>query len=1535
MGSVANIVVTIRVNNTGVAQQLQQTQQQLNQVTSSFGAVGDQIRRMGLEVSRVGVGLTAGLTVPLVAMAALSTKAFAEYELSIRRVTSLLGEVGKEADTSFKAFYEGVKKISVVMGVDMVNSAKALYEIISTGIPKDNALAFLEVATKAGIAGLATTATAVNALTTVINAYNMDTTKAAEVSDVLFMAVNKGKFTFDQLASSLAHTMPMAAKLGISYKEIAGAAASMTLQGFTVNQSMIRIAQSMNSLLKPTKLMAATFKELGVSGGEELIRKMGGLVPALAAVRDALGGDSSLLSKAMGRYQGFQAVLSLTGDNAERTAGLIKQMNSSMGATDMAFQEIDKSFSRTWDKLKAQFQSLKVDIGEALQPVLTKLMTSISGILGKVSELVAGFKKLPESTQTFIISALAIVAALGPLAMILGKITILVGDVISVFSTGALSGIGSQLSALTGSMGGFSGVITLLGKAFVILTLAMAAFDAGKILGTFDGLGASAKKLALAIKDLGVFAFSTLKLAFDTLVAVMVPVVASLQAIGKTIGVLGGGPDLDKVSAGFRMMTVVMEEASVSSKFLAEAVGTYLKGALEEYQKMLNSVSAESSKAWEEMTAGLVAKWELVKQAALSIWGSIKTFFSDVFGGIAESTKSVWGPVAEFLIGLWMRVREAIGGTLTAISNAVGKAWAAVSGPLKNLGDAFSTLAAKMTMAKHNINKASLEINAATIASALSVANLRDAYDKASTAFVNVAKKAKEGSSEYKQALLVMMESQANLRKALGEKLPDSLTASIAKLKQEIQDMATVTDDSAKKLADLGTEVDVVTEKKKKLTQAERDFLKAQNDSLEAMSKAINKVMQGREEWQKYWKDFQNGIGPAYKELNELLRAIDDAAAKENLKKIFPPQLLTDSARDFASLTESMRKTSAAFDTMGVKSTNSILAGLDNAKKAYEQIRNMSEEEMERNYVTIQDKLRMEKAYLETKLQATRSTNDIMTREELERLKILQDAFQDTSVTAEKAINSMGKMGKEVSLILNDMTRGMADAIVHGKNFGEVMTKAFTALKEALVRIFIKETLEEMVKAMGLSEASMTGFFNKIGAWLGLKGDGKSLPQAVEAAAKSAANAGKIAGETAELAKKAAETANEVSKTSMAAAQETTKAADAVKQAATSTTSALGKVGDVVSMVSDIVGAIAGILSYIVQRRMEKDIARIEVTTRGLLNLSIAHQDSFNKYLPALSGLMEYMWGFMTPAFQSLMTTAESAVALLGDILLELRKGLISTSAAAGGDGSGPAGEVSDELILLKNKLEESQREIDALQKNLKQLGANTLRASQSAGGASSSVGDFSGAVDGATGALGTAGESISILAENADRYSNSLSYATDSMEAAGRRLATIALIPNTPSEQYNPWASNPSANPAGIRLTNPDLTGFAQSLQNIVTPLAGITLVPKEMAKAGAALGAAATTLAELDAKARAGTLSQAEYVRWKYLQSLQMSGGLSYSPNLSPASGYPAYDPSTVSGLPATNTNWNLTVQVNNADATQVANTMIDTFRQRGVDL
>jgi TP901 family phage tail tape measure protein len=286
--------------------------------------------------------------------------------LKLREVVTLTGETGTQADKSFGEFADLVRAVSDEFGIAQTVLTGGLYSALSAGVPKENALTFLQVASQAAIGGVTDVETAVDGITTVLNAFGLEASSAEAVSDSLFTAVKGGKTTFEELSGSLFNVGPAAAAAGVSFEEVNAAIAALTAAGVPTSVATTQIRAALVGLQRPSEDLNAVFQALGYENAQLAIESEG-LQFALNAVKDASGGSNGALQTLLGSVEAVGAVNVLAGTGAEKFTAELEAQANAVGATAAAFEEVDKG--RNSERLEVALENLSISLGEALLPI--------------------------------------------------------------------------------------------------------------------------------------------------------------------------------------------------------------------------------------------------------------------------------------------------------------------------------------------------------------------------------------------------------------------------------------------------------------------------------------------------------------------------------------------------------------------------------------------------------------------------------------------------------------------------------------------------------------------------------------------------------------------------------------------------------------------------------------------------------------------------------------------------------------------------------------------------------------------------------------------------------------------------------------------------------------------------------------------------------------------------------------------------------------------------------------------------------------
>jgi len=346
----------------------------MNRVKGSFTDVGAAAAR-GMGVAGAAVGAGAAVA------AGKGITAFAGFETSISEVFTLMPGI---TDKAMADMSDDIKDFSKEMGVATNESVPALYQAISAGVPANNVFDFLETAQMAAVGGVTDLETAVDGISSVVNAYGEDVVNASEASDLMFTAVKLGKTDFEQLSRSIFQVAPIAASMGVGFGDVSAALATLTAQGVPTSVAATQMKAAVSELGKEGTTASEAFEKFTGKTFKQFIDGGGNLVDAFVAMQDGADEMGESVLDSFGSIEAGQAVLALTADGGEAFASALGEMDTAAGATETAFTTMEESVSRDFDKLKASLEVLAIDLGEKLAP-------AVSFVIGFVQELVDAF----------------------------------------------------------------------------------------------------------------------------------------------------------------------------------------------------------------------------------------------------------------------------------------------------------------------------------------------------------------------------------------------------------------------------------------------------------------------------------------------------------------------------------------------------------------------------------------------------------------------------------------------------------------------------------------------------------------------------------------------------------------------------------------------------------------------------------------------------------------------------------------------------------------------------------------------------------------------------------------------------------------------------------------------------------------------------------------------------------------------------------------------------------------------------------------
>lgn len=409
-----------------VAQEMQIAGQKVSDMGEKISDAGDKISGAGKKLAPVTVAITGA--------GAASTVLASDFETSMAK----LATIADTSKLSTDAMRAQILEVSNQYGISAGDIAEATYSAISAGQDTEKAVQFVADSMQLAKAGFTDSATSIDTLTTIMNAYGDASGSAADISNRLIVAQNLGKTTVAELGSSMGKVIPTAAMYGVNLDNLASAYVTTTKNGIATAESTTYINGMLNELGKSGSTVSDTLKKKTGKSFKELMNDGQSLSDVLAIVQQAAEDSGKSMADMFSSQEAAKAAATIT-QHADDFTSAMDAMAESGGKTAEAFATVDNTTEAAKEKLITSAQNVAITFGDMLIPV-------IKDIIGYAQQIVDWLNSLDEGQKQTIIQVLAVVAALSPALLVFGKVVTVTGNIVS--------GVGMVIK-IAGSLVGF------------------------------------------------------------------------------------------------------------------------------------------------------------------------------------------------------------------------------------------------------------------------------------------------------------------------------------------------------------------------------------------------------------------------------------------------------------------------------------------------------------------------------------------------------------------------------------------------------------------------------------------------------------------------------------------------------------------------------------------------------------------------------------------------------------------------------------------------------------------------------------------------------------------------------------------------------------------------------------------------------------------------------------------------------------------------------------------------------------------------
>lgn len=379
-------------------------------------AAGKKMKEAGTKIGNVGRTLSRTVTAPLVAAGAAAVKLAADFETSIAKLETI-------ADTTEKPISkltEEIMKLSDETGISASEISEQAYQAISAGQSTANAVNFVANATKLAKAGFTEAGSALDVLTTILNAYGKSGAEAADVSDKLIKTQNLGKVTVAQLSESMGKAIPTAASYGVNLDNVAATYVTLTKQGIKADVATTQLNGIMNQLGKSGTKAANALKDKTGKTFKQLMEGGASLSDVLKIVAEAADENGVALNDMFGNIRASAGALAIMNDGGETFTKTLEEMQTAAGSTDRAFKKMTETTAYKFEISLNRVKNAGIEAGQQLLIVLAPTIEKITNLIDRGAK---AFENMSKDEQQALLKTLGFAAAIGPAVQAVGGIT--------------------------------------------------------------------------------------------------------------------------------------------------------------------------------------------------------------------------------------------------------------------------------------------------------------------------------------------------------------------------------------------------------------------------------------------------------------------------------------------------------------------------------------------------------------------------------------------------------------------------------------------------------------------------------------------------------------------------------------------------------------------------------------------------------------------------------------------------------------------------------------------------------------------------------------------------------------------------------------------------------------------------------------------------------------------------------------------------------------------------------------------------------
>jgi len=669
---------------------------------------GKKIESFGDSVTHAGQAIMPA-SMAVAGLGAAAVKTAADFDAGMSKVAAISGATGDDLD----ALRDKAREMGAKTKFSASEAASAMEYMAMAGWKTEDMLGGIEGIMNLAAASGEDLATTSDIVTDALTAFGLTAQDSAHFADILAAASSNANTNVAMMGETFKYCAPIAGALGFSAEDVAEAIGLMANAGIKSTQAGTALRTIMNNLSGEVKITGAALGEVTIA-----TTNTDGSMRELSDILADCRGAFSLLSES----EKAQAAEALVGKNA--MSGFLALMNAGDADIEKLANSIDHcsdTFVKTVDGaiipmsqaleegidwieeyngvseqmaavmqdnlggqltiLKSQLEELAISFGEMLMPAIRAIVSKIQAFVDKLNGM-------SESQRKAVLTIGLIIAALGPLLVILGTVISKVGVAMQGFvklatgvkklgvavkaGTGVFGKLGAALGGISAPVLAVIAVIAVLVAAFKHLWDTNEEFR-NAITAIWNGIVSKIQAFCQGIVDrlnaLG-FEFGSivdvLKSLWDGLCQFLAPVFEAAFSV---------------------VSTVLGSVLNVITGLLDVFIGLFTGN----WSQLWNGVKEIFSGVWDAITGLFDTALNLLKSLAEVVFGWFGTTWESVWTGIKSFFETIWNGIVAFFSGIWNSIVSVVTAQINAVKTVVTTVFNAIKTTASTIWNGIKT----------------------------------------------------------------------------------------------------------------------------------------------------------------------------------------------------------------------------------------------------------------------------------------------------------------------------------------------------------------------------------------------------------------------------------------------------------------------------------------------------------------------------------------------------------------------------------------------------------------------------------------------------------------------------------------------------------------------------------------------------------------------------------------------------------------------------------------------------------------------------